>query len=133
MKRKIVISLLIGALYWLIDFVVIKLAIHYKIEYSNSYPQLLFFVVPFFLGVGLIFFIGERQFYGLLYAVLIVIVEYAITLAEFSLTSSRSPLTVFQEILWLFKINGIYSMLLAMLGGLIAIGINQLRLKQIKS
>lgn len=133
MKRKIVISVLLGSLYWLIDFAVIKLAIHYKIEYSNSYPEVLFFGVPLFLGLGLIIFIRERQFYGLLYSALIVIVEYVITLAEFSITSYRSPFVVFHEIVWLFKINGIYSMLLAMLGGLIAVAINRLRIQQGKA
>jgi hypothetical protein len=129
MKRKIIISILAGTLYWLIDFVVIRLSIHYKIEYSNTYPAFLFFGVPFLIGVSLIFVIREKQLYSLLYAALLVIVEYVITLAEFSITSSRSPFAILPELLWLFKINGIYSTLLAMLGGLIALAINRWRLK----
>jgi hypothetical protein len=133
MKRKIIIAFLVGGLSWLLDFAGMRLFIYFKLEYSNYYPLILYFVLPFLLGAGMIFFIKERQFYGLLYCALLVITEYVITLTEFSIISMRSPIVVLQELLFIFKINGVYSMLLAMLGGLIAVIINRIRVRQIQA
>lgn len=126
MKRKLLIVLLFGVLYRLSDFAVIKLPKFDNIEFLNS-PQLLYSGIPLLLGAGMIFFTGELRFCGLLYCALIVIAEYVITLAQFTMTSSSNAVTLFHKLLWFFSIYGFSSLLLAMLGGLFAVIINRWR------
>ena len=100
-----------------------------KIEYSDYMGLVFYYVAPFLLGALLIFIIRERRYVGVLYSAMVIIIRYITTLLElvFSLPAGRNPI---EETLWLFNILGKYSLLIAMLGGLLAVFINKRRRKK---
>jgi hypothetical protein len=124
MARKIVITILFGFFYWLLEYVVIEIFRTLNIPFSDWVGRMIYLVIPFLFGVVLIVFIKEKSFAGILFSPLIIIVSYAITFIEMTI---RYPVggNPFEATFWFFKILGMYSMACSALGGVIGVFLNK--------
>lgn len=122
MQRKIIMAILVGFFYWLMTYTVMNL------EYSDLMGKLLYFILPFFLGGILILLIKEVRYFGAAYGSIIVIVRYLITFLEVIARHAGGP-SAFEQTLFFFKLLGVYSMICAVAGGLLAVLINKRRIK----
>jgi len=100
-----------------------------KIQYSNSIGQVLYFVVPFLFGAGLLLIIREKNFVGIILSAMIIIVRYVITLIEVTIRHPGGP-SAFEQTFFFFKVIGIYSMICAILGGILGVFLNKRVLKK---
>lgn len=127
MRNKIGISILLGLFYWILIYAAMKLFVLVNIEYSDYVGKFFYYIIPLLLG-ALLIIIRERRYVGIVYSSMIIIVRYILTLIELaiSLPAGRNPI---EETFWLFNMLGKYSMLIAMLGGLLAVFINKRRIK----
>lgn len=124
MIRKIVMSILAGFLYWLTTYVIMKLFVLMNIEYSDNVGTLLYFVIPFLFGCVLIIFIKEKNFIGVAYSAMIIVVRYTITFLEVTIRNPAGP-SAFEQTFFFFKLMGGYSMSCAALGGILGVFLNK--------
>jgi hypothetical protein len=120
MARKIVITILLGFFYWLLEYIVIEIFRSLNIPYSDNVGRMIYLIIPFLLGAVLIVVIKEKSYAAVGFSSLMIIVSYAISFIEITI---RYPVggNPFEETFWLFKITGIYSTLCSTLGGVAGI------------
>lgn len=129
MARKIIITIIAGSLYWLLTYAVMELFTALKLPYSDSLAQVLYFIVPFLFGAGLLIAIKERTYVGVIYGALIIFVRYIITFLEVTIRQPAGP-SPFVQTLFLFKIIGLYSMASSSIGGITGIILNKKKFKK---
>ena len=129
MTRKIAITIIVGFLYWLLEFVAMKLFHLLTIPYGNIHGRMLYFLIPFLLGAFLIIVIKEERYVGTVFSAMIIIVYYAISLLQITV---RYPIggPPLEATWWLFKIVGVYSMVSSTIGGITGIILNKKLLKK---
>jgi hypothetical protein len=129
--RKLIMAILGGVFYWLTTYLIMKLFVLLNLEYSNIVGVLLYFVIPFFFGGILIFLNKEVRYHGAAYSSIIVLVRYLITFLEVTVRTTAGP-SAFEQVSFYFKALGVYSMICAVAGGLLAIFISRRRTEVIQ-
>ena len=124
MIRKIMMAILAGFLYWLLAYGIMELFWLLHIENSDRLGELIFFVMPFLFGGGLIIVNKERHYFGVAYSAMIIVVRYTLTFIEVTIRHPAGP-SAFEQTFFFFKLMGGYSMLCAALGGILGVFLNK--------
>jgi hypothetical protein len=120
-KLKIQISLLAGLIYWGTVYILIKIG-HPSLE--KILPILIFDILPFVFGLGLVTLIRGRTIWDILHCSIIVLVYYLIDLFRnyLLLPEPYNPLAMTWR---MFHSVGSISVILSVIGGAISVVINR--------
>jgi hypothetical protein len=121
-KRKILITMVSGLIYWMIHYILIKLDLPW---FAEILPIILYAILPLTFGFALIAVIRGSAFKSIFYCPLIILVYYSIELVlnYMLIPESLEPL----EMVWdSFRFVGMVLILLSVFGGTISVITNRI-------
>lgn len=126
--RKIAFAILTGLLYWILAYVILRLARLLDVMGLLSAISM-FAILPTIIAILLLLFLKEQRYAGSLYCVIPVLVYAVVELVSDALFLPKNY-DIIESTFLRFKLVGICSLLLSIIGGLIGVHINRRKAKR---